>query len=120
MDLRIENHRPFSDLISSGVPAPSLATPFIQVPSDRGTVRKPCVPAHLDTRSAADVKGRESAVAQTNEESRKGRREIVRGILAVFGVVSAVSLFGWTIMDLIVWWLQNGTFMFDNSFRWQQ
>jgi hypothetical protein len=114
MGLRNENERPFLDLMSSVVSTPNLSIPKGQVPQDHGSLRKPCVPARLDTRMAADVKGRESAV-QTEEESPNARSEVVRDSLAIFGFVSAGSLCGWAIMDVVLWFLQNEALVLDNT-----
>ena len=120
MDLRIENDGPFSDLVSPGVSTSNLAIPFIPISRDHGSLLKPCDPAQPDTRSAANVKGNESAVAQTDEESPKTRSETARDSLALFGFLGAGSLCGWAIMDLVLWFLQNEALLLDNTFLLQQ
>src|ERR1039457_5468845 len=98
MDLSIENDAPFSDLVSPGASTSNFPIPFIQLPRDRGSLLKPCDPRKTDTRSAADVKGNESAVAQTDEQSPKARSATVRDSLVLFGFLGAGSLCGWTIL----------------------
>jgi hypothetical protein len=92
-----------------------LAIPFIPTPLDHGSLLKPCDPAKLDTRSAADVKGNESAVEQADQESPKTRSETARDSLALFGFLGAGSLCGWAIADLVLWFLQNEALVLDNN-----
>ena len=106
--------------MSPGVSASNLAIPFIQFPRDHGSLLKPCDPAKLDTRSAADVKGNESAVAQTDEQGPKARSETVRDSLALCGFLGAGSLCGWAIMDSVLWFLQNEALVLDNTWLLQQ
>ena len=65
------------------------------------------------------MKGNESAMAQTDEESPKAKSDNVRDSVALFGFLGAGSLCGWAILDLVMWFLQNEALMLDNTWLLQ-
>lgn len=91
----------------------------MQFPRDRGSLLKPCEPAQPNTQSVADLKGNESAEAQTDEPGPKAKSLLVQDSLALLGVLGAGSLCGWVIMDMIGWLLQNEALVLDNTWLLQ-
>ena len=104
MDLRIESNGQFSDLRSGGASARNLGTPFVQSPPDRGHYQRSSDPRavlkHLDS-AALDCASVGAQIGNDPVTSLQARNEMVRLSLTGFMVISAGSLWGWAIVDLI-------------------